>query len=261
MTKRANDLELALAMADAADAMTMAVYTGEALAFERKADGSPVTETDRQVEERLRAMITERRPADGFLGEETAPESEATDRRWIIDPVDGTASFIRGGRSWATQIALEEDGDLVLGVTSAPVVDARWWGATGIGAFRQARDDAEPRRLQVSTTSEFDAARWVCYPPVERLKEDWRVLPDRLRGASEPIRQTAHGALMVAAADADACLQLQGAPWDYAAFAALVQIAGGRFSYIDGSTTLGGLDPAVFSNGRVHDQVLAALGT
>lgn len=261
MARRQNDLEFALQLADLADAMTMAAFTGHALEFEEKSDGTPVTETDRHVEERLRAAIAEQRPGDGFLGEETgARDMPSGGRRWIVDPVDGTASFIRGGRSWGTQIALEHDGELVVGVTSAPVLRARWWGADGIGVFQRTRDDPEPRQLRVSSPADGATLKWVCYPRIDRLSADWRALPDRLQAVSAPVRSTSHGALMVAAGTADACLQVQGAPWDYAAFAALVHIAGGTFSYLDGSTELEGLRPAVFSNRKVHDQVLDALG-
>jgi len=258
MVERRSDMEFALQLADEADAMTMAAYTGQALHFEDKADGSPVTEHDRLVEKKLRAMVEDQRPRDGFLGEETGSSPGAA-RRWIIDPIDGTASFIRGGRSWATQIALEEDGELVLGVTSAPVVEARWWGADGMGAFRQAAGEPAPVPLHVSSTTELAQATWVCYPRIDRLSGEWRTLPDRLSTASAPIRPTSHGALMVAAGQTDACLQLDGALWDYAAFAAIVRVAGGAFSYVDESSERGGPRPAVFSNGRVHDEVLTVL--
>jgi histidinol-phosphatase len=255
------DLDLALELADAADALTMAAFTGEAIAFEDKDDGTPVTAHDRLVEEKLRAVLAARRPADGFLGEETGASSATENRRWILDPIDGTVSFARGGRNWATQIALEVDGELVLGVTSAPVVDARWWGAAGVGAFRRTTHDAGPQPLAVGTAADLAGATWISYPRIDRLSDDWRQLPERLAAACEAVKPTSHGALMVAGGEVDVCLQLGGAPWDYAAFAALVRVAGGSFSYLDGTTALTGNRPAVFSNGRIHAAVLDLLRT
>lgn len=256
------ELELALGLADEADAMTMAAYTGEALAFEDKADGSPVTVHDRLVEEKLRAMLADRRPGDAVLGEELGVAGVG-DRRWIIDPIDGTRSFMRGGRNWATQIALEVDGELVLGVTSSPVVDARWWAAMGVGAFRRTTDAPSARPMQVATTRAVSDASWICYPRIARLAGPARALPERLAAACRPVPPTSHGALMVAAGEVDVCLQLQGAPWDYAAFAAIVAVAGGAFSYLDGTSDFegAGLRPALFSNGRIHADVLALLAS
>src|SRR5687767_7905843 len=101
--------------------MTTAAFTGGELAFVSKDDGTPVTETDRLVEQRLRDLLADRRGADGFLGEETGMAGVGS-RRWIVDPIDGTRSFIAGGVAWATQIALEVDHRVVLGVTSAPAL-------------------------------------------------------------------------------------------------------------------------------------------
>lgn len=258
MAERQRDIDFALELADAADSLTMAAYTGEAVDFRDKADGSPVTEHDQLVEERLRAMIEARYPHDGFLGEETGSASGGG-RRWIIDPIDGTASFIRGGRSWATQIALEDEGALVLGVTSSPVIEARWWGAQGLGAFRVTARDRGATALRVSSCGSIGESTWVCYPRIDRVAKGWRALPDRLAAACRFVRPTAHGALMVASGETDVCLQLDGELWDYAAFAAIVAVAGGAFSYVDGEPAATAPRPALFSNGLVHAAVLDVL--
>jgi histidinol-phosphatase len=253
------DLDLALALADAADALTMAVYTGGALEFTAKDDGTPVTETDRLVEATLRSMVHERRPEDGFLGEESG-RSGPSARQWIVDPIDGTESFAAGGRNWGTQIALVVDGRPVVGTTSAPAVAARWW-AGAAGAFARRWDEQDARRLGVTDRPGLPEATWICHPPPAELDGHWRVLAERLAGAcGERARVVSHGALMVAEGRLDVCLTLEGAAWDYAAFAAIVEAAGGRFSYLDGSADLGGVRPALFTNGRLHDDALAALG-
>ena len=106
-----DDLALALLMADTADALTLAVFTGEAVAFTPKPDGSPVTETDLAVEVALLDLVSRTRPEDGFLGEETGLSNQAP-RLWIVDPIDGTQSFVAGGRAWGTLIALSETTEL-----------------------------------------------------------------------------------------------------------------------------------------------------
>ena len=254
-----DDLDLALEMADRADAMTLADFTGSELVFADKADGTPVTETDRVVEEVLRALLAERRPGDGFLGEETGASGSAT-RQWIIDPIDGTRSFVSGGRAWGTQIALQDGDRLVVGVASAPALGARWWALRHTEAFRQERHEPGARRLQVTDLSELSAATWTCHPPLEVITGDWRVLADRLSTAcGRRLPVTSHGALMVAEGELDICLQLEGQPWDYAGFAAVVQGAGGHFSYLDASTRMSGVRPALFTNGKLHSAALAAL--
>jgi histidinol-phosphatase len=255
------DLALALELADAADALTMAAFTGAALAFSTKVDGSPVSETDRTVEVALRELVRRHHPTDGFIGEETPATGSDADRCWIVDPIDGTQSFVRGGRSWATQIALRVSGELRVGVTSAPAARARWWGAVGSGASRRTGGRARVELLATSPVAELSEGRWVCHPQVDDLIGVPRDRAGRLAAMAGALADaTSHGALMVAEGAIEVCLALDGAPWDHAAFAAIVTAAGGRFSYLDGSTRLrDGMNAALYSNGLVHDAALAAL--
>src|SRR5690606_5571335 len=110
-----DDLALALRLADAADAISGPAFTGEPLAHEIKPDGSPVSETDLAVERRIAEIVAAERPADGMLGEEVG-ESGPRGRRWIVDGIDGTVLFVAGRPGWATEIALEVDGEPVVGV-------------------------------------------------------------------------------------------------------------------------------------------------
>ena len=120
------DLSLALHMADAADAATVPRFRATGLVVEAKPDLSPVTDADRATEQALRALLAQERPGDGVLGEEFG-EAPAGERRWILDPIDGTVNYVRGIPVWGTLIALEQAGEIVVGVVSAPLLHRRWW--------------------------------------------------------------------------------------------------------------------------------------
>ena len=264
----ASDLTLALQLADAADDVSMRHFTGRPMAAETKPDGSPVTETDRAVERRVAEILASERPGDGILGEEIGA-SGRSGRRWIVDGIDGTVLFVRGDRAWATEIALEVDGQLAVGVSTSPAVGARWWASRGGGAWRTGpvpgvtprRVAGAPRRLRVSG-GEGDRdgrPRVTVIPPLVALEGDERHLGERLAGAGRYVEPVVHGALLVSEGVADACLQPTGGAWDFAAMALIVEEAGGRFSDLAGRHDVHGGGPVVYSNGDVHDAVLAAL--
>ena len=138
----ADDLALALELADLADAITRAQFQPGGLSFENKSDGSPVTAIDRAVEQAIRERVAAARPEHVVLGEEAGGDDTGDRPRWIVDPIDGTRKFVRGIGIFATLIALEVDGQLVVGVASAPFMGAtgrRWWAAHGLGAFSDGR--------------------------------------------------------------------------------------------------------------------------
>ncbi len=144
------DLELALRLADAADAISLQRFrTG--LAFEMKADLTPVTEADLAVEAKLRALLAEARPEDAILGEEEGTTGSGA-RRWILDPIDGTRNYARGIPVWATLVALEEDGEVRIGVVSAPALARRWWAERGEGAV------VNGKHIGVSSVAEIEDA-------------------------------------------------------------------------------------------------------
>jgi histidinol-phosphatase len=144
-----SDLDLALALADAADEITLARFRAKNLRVETKPDRTEVTDADLAVETRLRELLAGGRPDDSVIGEEFA-DHQAGGRHWIIDPIDGTANFLRGVPVWATLIALRDaSGEVVVGVASAPAMGRRWWAQAGGGAYT--RDiDGSLRQLQVS---------------------------------------------------------------------------------------------------------------
>lgn len=133
-----DDLRLAHALADAADAATTARFQALDLKVETKPDMTPVSEADKAAEELIRGHLQRARPQDAVLGEEYGVEGTGP-RRWVVDPIDGTKNYVRGVPVWATLIALMEEAEdgyqPVVGVVSAPALGRRWWAAKGHGAF------------------------------------------------------------------------------------------------------------------------------
>jgi histidinol-phosphatase len=256
-----SDLELAHQLADAADAISMVYFVETGLEHETKADGSPVTAADREIELKLRSLVRARHPADGFLGEEVGGSGNSR-RRWIVDGIDGTVVFVAGQRDWATQIALEEDGRVVLGVSTSPALGRRWWASLGQGAWAatlEGEKRGRPELLGVSERTSLKGARCSFIPPLEALAGDRLALARRLVRRGEYVPPVGHGAKMVAAGEIELCLQLAGGPWDYAALAVIVEEAGGRFSDLEGAWKLEGGGPALFSNDRLHRAALEEL--
>jgi histidinol-phosphatase len=267
------DLRLALALADRADAITTAAFTRTDLVVETKADRTPVTEADREVELAVRGELRASRPADAVVGEEygespppgTAGEAGATSsvsppaRRWIVDPIDGTKNFIRRIPVWATLLALEEGGRVTVGVVSAPALGRRWWAARGLGAFAGA-PGGEGSRIRVSGVRELADAH-VSGSDLGAWEE---------RGGPEPFLALAARCfwdrnfgdfwshVLVAEGSCDIGLDPVVSLWDVAAVQVVVEEAGGRFTDLDGVSRPGG-GSAMSSNGRLHDEALAIL--
>ena len=237
------DLALALELADAADAVSLPRFrTG--IAFETKADLTPVTEADHAVEREIRARLAEERRADAVLGEEHGA-SGAGDRRWIVDPIDGTRNYARGIPVWATLIALEESGVVRLGVASAPALGRRWWAERGEGAF------ADGDRIGVSSVARVeDAVFSFDQDRVSRLaRRAWHA---RSFGDFWAHMLVAEGAV-------DGAVDATGVrEWDLAAVQVIVEEAGGRFSDYAGEPRIDA-GSAITSNGLLHDELLAAV--
>ena len=143
----ADELAIARTAAEQAGRFALAHFR-TALAVEYKADHSPVTLADRGAEERLRTAIGTAFPADGILGEELGEASGSSGRRWIVDPIDGTQSFIRGVPLWGVLVALEDRGECVVGVVALPALGETLWAARGGGAFV----NGTPARVSSATT-------------------------------------------------------------------------------------------------------------
>jgi histidinol-phosphatase len=238
------DLDLALRLADAADAISLPRYRTE-LAIETKPDLTPVTEADRAVEAELRRMLASERPDDAILGEEGGATGSGS-RRWIVDPIDGTRNYSRGIPVWATLIALEVDGTVQVGVISAPALHGRWWAERGAGAFAS----GEPIHVSAIGRVEEAVLSFSIETRVPPLARDaWHA-----RGLGD---FWAH--MLVAEGAVDGAVDADGlSEWDLAAVQVIVEEAGGRFSDAAGESRIDS-GSAITSNGLLHDDLLAAV--
>ncbi len=170
------DLALARQLGDMAGAIALG-YFGTNVRRELKADGSPVTEADLAVERAVLDVLARERPDDGVLSEERGAVARGeTDRRWLIDPIDGTAPFLAGTAGWGTHVALEVGGEIVLGVITRPAEHRSWWATKGQGAWT-----SPATRLNVSTRSSLARCpRGRLHAP--RIKVASRGLADRDMG-------------------------------------------------------------------------------
>ena len=165
-----DDLRFAERLADAADEITRR-SVGSKISARTKADGSPSTQVDLEVERALLTLVERERPDEGLLGEEVGFARHG-DRRWIVDGIDGTAAFVAGRAEWSTLIALEDQGTLTVGLVSAPALGQRWSAMSGNGAWEDGRSGQGRRghhRLAVSAQSSLVGASIGVWPPAEAL--------------------------------------------------------------------------------------------
>ena len=257
-----DDLELALALADEADAISMARFQSNDLVVETKPDMTPVSDADRAVERSLRDMLARHRPADAIHGEEYG--STEGSRQWIIDPIDGTKGFVRGVPVWATLIGLREGDGITTGVVSAPALGRRWWANVDRGAYCSAPGQDAPRGpLSVSAVADVADASFAFSDAI-----GWdRGALDRLLDTTW--RQRGHGDFWAHVMVAEGVVDIAAEPalkvHDVAALVPIVAEAGGRMSTFTGGELPWNDPTAEFSllttNGRLHNSVLDLLGT
>jgi histidinol-phosphatase len=253
------DVALALALADEADALTLARFGALDLHVDTKPDLTPVTDADRSVETALRQTLAAHRPHDSVVGEEFGGATDFTGRQWVIDPIDGTKNFVRGVPVWATLIALLLDGVPAVGVVSAPALQRRWWAADGRGAFA-AVAGAPPRRLSVSAVSQLSSAS-LSFSSLAGWAQ--RGLRERFIGLTERVwRVRAYGDFysycLVAEGAVDVAAEPEVSLWDLAPLDVLVREAGGTFTGLDGVAGPHG-GSALATNGLLHETVLTSL--
>jgi histidinol-phosphatase len=253
------DLTLAHSLADAADLITLARFGAADLIVEAKPDLTPVSDADRAVEEAIRARLAAERPGDAISGEEFGAEGSGN-RRWVIDPIDGTKNFVRNVPVWATLIALLDGDEAVLGVVSAPALGRRWWATSGSGAWASALGSA-PRRLSVSKVGALSDAS-LSYASLGGWAARGR--RDAFIALTDQVWRTrAYGDFWSYMLLAEGAVDLVAEPelslWDLAALGPIVTEAGGRFTGLDG---VDGVQQgnAAASNGLLHDALLAAIG-
>ncbi len=260
-----DDLALARVAVANADLVSLARFRAQDLVVQTKPDRTPVTDADQAVERVIRATISASRPEDDIFGEEMGTDSKTLGakpgRQWIIDPIDGTAGFLRGLPIWGTLVALAIDGVPVLGAISAPALGKRWFGATELGAWSTTAGSREEIPLQVSKVSSVTDAtlsynsipQWVADGRQKQLLsltgKAWRT---RALGDFWPYMLVAEGSLDMAGEP-----DLQ--PYDMAAVWPIVAGAGGRFSSLDGEDSIWA-GSALATNSLLHKEILAIAG-
>lgn len=252
------DLDLALLLADAADEISLSRFQALDLKIESKPDRTPVTDADRAVELKLRQLIAQYAPEDAVIGEEYE-NSGGGNRQWIIDPIDGTANFLRGVPIWATLIALRVDGRLVASAVSAPAMGRRWWASKGEGSFTKDVDGGV-RKLSVSKVSTLSDS-YISYNSLQQWQKLGKVKNlDSL--ASKVWRIRAFGDFLsymfVAEGVIDAASEPDLKIYDIAALVPIVEEAGGRFTDLVGELSEQSSD-VLASNGLIHEEVRAEL--
>ncbi len=248
-------LEIAL---KAADGTLSAFYKGNPKTI-TKSDGTPVTLTDRRAERFLRDSIAKAFPRDGVLGEEYGETPGSSGFRWIIDPIDGTQSFIRGVPLYGTLVGVEFEKEVCIGVMVLPALEEYLYASRGNGAW-WAKKGARPKRAKVSATVRLEEA-FVCMTSVNTFAlRDRMAAFEQLRSSVKRMRGwgDCYGFALVATGRADAMLDGVMSSWDLAAIKPIIEEAGGRFTDWKGVPTIYGKD-AVATNSKLHGALLKAL--
>jgi len=255
-----DDLRLAHVLADDADSLTQARYKALDLHVMSKPDLTPVTDADQAVEAAIRRTLSRVRSRDAVLGEEEGTTGHSQ-RMWVIDPIDGTKNYVRGVPVWATLISLVVDGEVVLGVVSAPLLQRRWWASAGHGTWT-GRSLLKATQCQVSDVRRLEDAS-LSYSSLDGWDQRDR-LEDFLSLSRRCWRTRAYGDfwsyMLVAEGAVDLATEPELEVYDMAALDIIVREAGGQFTSLDGTPgPFGG--NAIASNGHLHDAALAFLGS
>jgi histidinol-phosphatase len=250
-------LSAAVRFAEEAGRLTLDYFQTDQFDVERKSDDSPVTVADRGAEQRLRERIAAEFPSDGIIGEEFGEQAGKGDFRWILDPIDGTKSFISGVPLYGTMVAVEHEGRGVVGAVYIPGLDEMIYAASGLGAWHR-RGNQQPVRAQVSSRR--------CL--AEGLFVTSQVDTFEKRGAENVFQQLqkqayitrtwgdCYGYLLVATGRAEAMVDAMMNGWDAAAVQPIMEEAGGTFTDWNGQATIHGGE-GIGSNGFVLEEVLA----
>lgn len=246
-------LEIAVDLSEKAGEITLKYFQGQ-FVVETKPDTSPVTVADRETEAYIRETIESRFPDDGLIGEEFGERRAQARRRWIVDPIDGTFSFIHGVPLYGVLIGMEQEGEPVLGVIHLPALNETVAAARGEGCHWRGQ------RAHVSTTAKLSDALWLTTGMSLDADPARSAGLDRLVQAAGPAKTwgDCYGYVLVATGRADIMTDPQVYVWDCAPLLPVIEEASGRFTDWRGRRTIRGGD-AVASNGLLHDQVLACL--
>jgi histidinol-phosphatase len=246
-------LDFAQELAYQAGKVTLA-YFGTGVVPELKADQTPVTIADRQAEERLRAMIAERYPDHGVLGEEYGEANHGARFRWILDPIDGTKSFVQGVPLYGVLVGLERDGEAIAGVCYLPALDEMIAAARGEGCTLNGR------RVRVSDVSRVEDAVLLSSDAESFAQYGRESAYDALRRRARAVRTwgDCYGHMLVATGRAEIMLDPVMNVWDCAPLLPIVQEAGGTFTDWSGTPTIHG-GSAISTNGLLYESVMAAI--
>jgi histidinol-phosphatase len=255
-------LDLAMACCDEADTTAMRFFRRD-VRVERKPDRTLVTEADKGIEQRIRERIADRYPDHGIVGEEFGTEAASASERWFIDPIDGTHNFVRGIPLFGTLLAVERDGEVQVGVLSAPALRERWFAWRGGGAWASGTaglTGSERRRITVSTVSRLDDSQ-ILYGSPSDITESG-LAPGFLSLLETVWRDRGFGDFwgyaLVAEGAAEAMIEVGVSAWDLAAPMVLLEEAGGTLTDIRGERTLEG-HSVLASNGLMHQKLLHSL--
>jgi histidinol-phosphatase len=247
-------LAFALECCDAADHLALSDFR-RGPQPERKVDRTFVTRADRAIERLIRERIADAFPAHGIVGEEEGEESAGASVRWYIDPIDGTHNYIRGIPLFGTLLAVERDGELQVGIISAPALRQRWLASRAGGAW----NNQGP--LRVSDVATVRDAGLVYTSAREIL------VSDSVPGFDATLRHAGYenaigdfwGFGFVAEARVDAMIEGRVHPWDLAAPMILIEEAGGRMTAMNGERSVDIRGACVASNGFIHAELLDRL--
>jgi histidinol-phosphatase len=253
-----NDIELLQVLASAADEISLARFRALDLVVETKPDRTPVTDADKAVEGKLRELLKLYRPTDEVIGEEMDKTGDSN-RSWIIDPIDGTANYLRGVPIWGTLIALRVDGEITTSIISAPALGRRWWAGKGRGAFTKDIDGSVRKiavskiaMLEDSTLSFNSLEQWRNQGLLEQLLElSTNVSRTRAYGDFLSYMFVAEGAIEIAA---EHDLKIH----DIAALVPILTEAGGRITDLQRELTEDS-SSVIATNSLLHQAVQDAL--
>ncbi len=255
-------LAFALECCDEADELALRHFRRD-LVIDTKPDRSFVTEADQAIERRIRERIALTYPDHGLMGEEYGAEAGRGSVCWYIDPIDGTHNFMRGVPLFGTLLAVEADGELQVGVMSAPALGGRWFARRGGGAWAISAigsDAGKRRRIRVSRVSNLAEAH-LLYGSAQEIAESGAA-PGFARLIADVWRDRGFGDFwgyaLVAEGAAEAMVEVGPKSWDLAAPLVIVEEAGGRLTDLEGERTIHS-GTVLATNGPLHDEVLARL--
>jgi len=222
---------------------------------ETKPDDSPVTSADRANEKLITKLLAEAFPDDGLLGEEGATRESRNGRRWIVDPIDGTRSFMRGIPTWGVMLALEAEGEVVAGACNLPALGEVYSAAAGLGAY------CNDTRIHCSA-AKTPAQAMLCLTGFDKvLHHPWgsRVLPWLTQFWSVRSMGGCMDAMCVASGRAEVWITMEAKPWDLAPLKIIGEEAGAKFFNLDGQSTIAGGN-CVMTIPSLENDVRAFLG-